>query len=58
MLFQLVLVLYWRVLEMTGEILGGVRKEGSKVIPFHNEGSQVLEQVGRRGCAVSFLGGF
>lgn len=34
MLFQLVLVLCGRVLEMTGEILGRVRKEGSKMVLF------------------------
>lgn len=41
---------------MTGEILGEVKKEGNKIMPFSNEDSKALEQVGWRGCVVSFLG--
>lgn len=31
------MVLYGRVLEMTGDILEVVRKKGNKMMPFHNE---------------------
>lgn len=42
--------------EVIGEILGGVRKEGTKMMPFHSEDSQALKQVGWRVTAVFFLG--